>query len=581
MGRLRKRLGRYRRQILRQPMPSRAPGPASSDKAAPAPKAPVQQTPELSPLEVRRAELAKKRVMGPHAFTWLTALLESADEVLTLREAAARGADLPPRAVALRHDIDHDIDNAVRLATLESALGLKSTYFVLHNAWYYRWQSEGISPLTLDALERIASMGHEIAFHNDVLGESLETGMDPVELLRKELAELRSHGFDVVGTSGHGGLAVRKARLRNFDVFAEQAGTAPRTLEREDGGAVTYTPIPQSELGLEYEAYSVAQALYLSDAGARWNQPPELVRAEFERGLGPLQVLTHPEHWALAGESVTLRKAPARRPAHQRRTVAPLPVRSVEQDRPMRIISRGDCCSRRAVSMNKDLFGNQFQYIKDEKSRSDFFVDHPLVGSPTRADILRYVDVERVKSASQRHYLFCQTDRSTLAVRDADLLVLDSYGDMNFQAWQHKTDGWRLWAPLALLRDREAFTQEFESVGYLSLDESVSYHVALIEYYRRMNGDIPVLFLDQPIAYFDKLRPREQFRELGARLEQEVPHLYYGVIDDDDLEPDDMNSSGPGQTLHFTAATYRAMIEVALEKGLAQWMPRTSVAFPS
>jgi hypothetical protein len=568
MGEVRRRLGRYKRRLLGQPVPP-------PRRAAP----PAAASPSESPLEVKRAELGGRRYMAPAAVDWLQRLLDSADEVMTVRDAARCGEALSPLTVVMRHDIDHDIENAVRFATLEDSWGVKATYYVLPGAWYYRWDSPAaISPLTLDALERIASMGHEIGLHNDVLGDAWQTGADPVALLRQQLDELRSHGFEIVGTSSHGSAAVAKAGLRNYQVFTERGGTEPQTVTTAAGGQLTFTPVPQAHLGVEYEAYSVAQALYLSDPRARWNQPPQWAESEFLQGRGPLQVLTHPEHWALSGETLRLRTSPARRAPHLRRPVSLAAIRSAAEDPPMRIISRGDCCSRRAVSMNKDLFGGQVEYIKDEKSRSDFFVDHATVGSPTRADVLRHVAVERVKSPSQRHYLFCQTDRATLDVRDADLLVLDSYGDMNFQAWQHRTLGWRLWAPTALLRDRAAFEREFLTVGYLTLEESVRYHVALIEHYRRMNGGIPVLFLNQPIAYYDKLDSRSEFGELGARLEEEVPGLYYGVIDDAELEPDDMDSSGPGQTLHFTAASYRAMIDVALQKGLSQWMPRISAA---
>ena len=38
-----------------------------------------------------------------------------------------------------------------------------------------------------------------------------------------------------------------------------------------------------------------------------------------------------------------------------------------------------------------------------------------------------------------------------------------------------------------------------------------------------------------------------------------------------------MGSCGPGQTLHFTGPTYRKMIQVALEKGLAEWLPSPNV----
>jgi hypothetical protein len=562
MGALRKRLGRYKRRLLGQPLPRR---PATS----------ALRSPELSPLDAKRAGLASRRFMGPAALAMVERLIGAADEVLTVRDAARRGSALSPRTLVLRHDMDHDIENAVRLATLEEALGVQATYYVLPNAWYYRWETpDGIAQMTLDALERIAALGHEIGLHNDVLAIAVETGEDPVAVLRRQLDELRSAGFDIVGSSSHGSISMRETGLRNYQVFTERMGTEPRTVTLPAGSSLTYTPVPQAEVGLEYEAYTVAQELYLSDPGARWNHPPQWIEARFREGHGPLQLLTHPEHWAIAGETLRLRPAPTRKQAQ--RPMTPTLIRSLDEDRPLRIIARGDCCSRRAVHMNKDLFGGEVQYVKDEKSRSDFFVDHASVGSPTRADVLRHVAVERVKSSSQRHYLFCQTDRATLDVRDADLLMLDSYGDMNFQAWQHRTQGWRFWAPMALLRDRTAFEEGFQSVGHLSLDESVKYHVALIEHYRRMNGDIPVLFLNQPITYYEKLQSRAEFAQLGARLEQEVPGVYYGVIDDADLEPDDMDSSGPGQTLHFTAASYRAMIDVALEKGLAAWMPRTS-----
>jgi hypothetical protein len=580
LGRVRRRLGRYKRQLLGQPLAT----PARTPVTPSAPAKPVPPAPStLSPLDQKREELAKIRAMGPATVRWLIEFLRLADEVVTVQEAARRHGSLSPRTVILRHDIDHDIENAVRLAELEHAAGFKSTYFVLHSAWYYRWESTDgeIAKLTLDALQRIASMGHEIGLHNDTLGVALTTGADPVDVLRQELAQLRAHGFEIVGSAAHGGIEVRNAKVVNYQIFAERSGNVTQTHQCIVGGAkrtISYTPVPLADVGLGYEAYSVPYNLYLSDSRGRWNQSPQWVASEFRKGKGPLQVLTHPEYWALSGETLPLRRPPRDRKLAGRPGSVRATIRSVEEERPTRIIARADCCCRRAVHMNLDMFGGRIEYIKDEKSRSDFFVDHAAVGSPGPVDMMRYVAVERINNASHRYYQFCQTDRATLDVRNADLLVLDSYADMNFQAWQHRVHGWRLWIPMAFIRDRDSFISEFDTVGYLSLDESVAYHVALIDHYRQMNGHIPVLFLNQPIAYFDKLQPRSEFSELGARLEKIVPDLYYGTVDDDDLEPDDMGSSGPGQTLHFTAATYRRMIDVAMEKGLAEWIPRTSVA---
>lgn len=559
MGRVRRRLGRYKRQILGQPLPP---------KRVP--------TRELSPLDRKRRELLATRVMGPESWTWLSQFLLSADQVLPLRDAVRLQDGLPTRGIALRHDIDHDIENAVRLAELEAEIGITSSYYPLHTAWYYRWESKGqeLSKLMLDALAKIASLGHEIGLHNNAVRVGLDTGEDPIKVLEREIEQLRGHGFDVVGTAAHGDSLVLASGVVNYDVFAER-GEAPRhaTWTDPNSGKVyetSFTPVKMADLGLEYESYTVPHKLYLADSGGRWEYLPEYIEQEFERGKGPLQILTHPIYWAVSGEHVP----PRNRPLSMVRRSTPSP-------KPLRIIARGDCCSRRAVEMNPEFFGDKVDYIKDEKSRTDFFVEHPYVGSPTAVDMQRYVRVEDINNRSHRYYQLCQTDRGTMTTRGADLIMMDSYGDMNFQAWHHREKGWKLWAPMAFLRDKEKFMQEFESVGYLSLEQSVAYHVQLIEHYRLMNGHIPVLFLNQPIAYFDKLAPRSEFRQLGAELEKVVPDLFYGVIDDDDLDPDDMDSSGPGQTLHFTGKTYLKMIDVAMEKGLDKWLPRATANFPS
>jgi hypothetical protein len=74
---------------------------------------------------------------------------------------------------------------------------------------------------------------------------------------------------------------------------------------------------------------------------------------------------------------------------------------------------------------------------RDEKARADFFLDHLVVGSPAPADVDRYIDLGRLKG-SHHDYAVTQTTRDTLAVDEARLIVIDSYSDMNFKAWQHR-----------------------------------------------------------------------------------------------------------------------------------------------
>jgi hypothetical protein len=238
----------------------------------------------------------------------------------------------------------------------------------------------------------------------------------------------------------------------------------------------------------------------------------------------------------------------------------------------VKVILRGDCCPRRGIAMNADLFGGRPTIVKNEKSRTDFLVDHDRTGSPTAEDVERLFDLDAM-SKSLRAYTIQQTERDTLAVTDADLIVIDNYADMNFSAWRHRTLEWKLWIHPRFLRDPDGFREQFEELGQLSFDESLEYHVALIERYRERNGSIPVLYMHQPVALYRKLHERRDFDRLGPALEQRVEGVFSGAVDDAALEPADMDSCGPGQTLHFQGPTYRRMIEQAMQKGLGAWLP--------
>jgi hypothetical protein len=555
--------------------------------AAALPKPPEPRVEGISQrlLEAKRTELAAARHFGRHDLAAMEALLERADDVVTVGEAFRRRDAWPERFVALRHDMDHDVENSVRMAKWEADRGWRSTYYVLHTDWY--WGDKGPanpSPLVLRALDEIASLGHEIGVHNNAVAHALLTGGDPRRILDEVLTALRAHSHAVVGTAAHGDGICRRAGFVNFEMFSEcphPDGLSPtRTLEYRDlrSGAAHHlalTPFPMSELGLEYEAYFVGNTRYLSEAEGRWNQSPDDLRTTFHREGGFLQILTHPAHWAFQGEVV--KPIPIlRKPA----SGAVDPTVGDPAAPPFPIVVRGDCCSRRAVFMNRDLFGANPQMVRDEKSRTDFLLDHLVMGSPTPEDVNRYVDLDRLKG-SHRDYAITQTTRDTLAVAGARLIILDSYADMNFKAWRHRERGWKMWIYPAYLRDQAEFDRDFESLGYLSLDEAVELNARLIERYRSQVGDVPVLYLQQPTAFYRKLDHRIEFRRLGMELQKSVPNVFVGDVDDSQLVPDDMGSSGPGQTLHFDGTTYRRMIQVALDQGLGQWLQSQQISTPS
>lgn len=89
----------------------------------------------------------------------------------TLRAALARGCrfvafgeaeDRHPR-IYLRHDVDFSLVHARRMAGLEAALGIRSSYFVQCNTPFYNLFEED----TREAIQQVHAAGHAIGLHLD------------------------------------------------------------------------------------------------------------------------------------------------------------------------------------------------------------------------------------------------------------------------------------------------------------------------------------------------------------------------------------------------------------------------------
>ena len=239
----------------------------------------------------------------------------------------------------------------------------------------------------------------------------------------------------------------------------------------------------------------------------------------------------------------------------------------------MKILVRGDCTARRAVALNQDLFGGLPHVVVNCKARTDFFVDHLSIGTPTAHEldrVLRVADMKREAGVSPLH----QLARTTLEVRDADLLVMCNSADMTYEAWAERGSGRKLWVDTRYLRDEAAFGREYASLGPLTFAESLEAHVRLIEAYRRLNGPIPVLYLNQPVIWHPPAQERgAEFRAMGPELAARLPDVYPGDVDDSLAVPVDMDSIGPGWTRHVDGPTYRRMLLAAVERGLGRWLP--------
>ena len=89
--------------------------------------------------------------------------------------------NLPERFVILRHDVDRKPAQALKIAELENSFGITSTY-------YFRTIEDVFKPAII---KEIASMGHEIGYHYEVLDTAKGDFERAIGIFTKELEEFR------------------------------------------------------------------------------------------------------------------------------------------------------------------------------------------------------------------------------------------------------------------------------------------------------------------------------------------------------------------------------------------------------
>ena len=78
------------------------------------------------------------------------------------------------RTLYLRHDIDFDVDYALRMARAEHAIGVTATYFFMLTSDSYNL----LSASNVERVKQIADLGHKISVHYDPLAhEDLVLGL--------------------------------------------------------------------------------------------------------------------------------------------------------------------------------------------------------------------------------------------------------------------------------------------------------------------------------------------------------------------------------------------------------------------
>ena len=145
----------------------------------------------------------------------------------------------PKRCIIIRHDVDRNPGNALKMAELENNLGITSSY-------YFRMRESVFIPALI---KKIADMGHDVGYHYEALDKAEGNLEKAIGIFEAELKEFRRI-CEVKTICMHGNPL---SKWVNKDLWKEY--------DLRDFGI-----IGEPYLSLDYK-----KVLYLTDTGRRWN----------------------------------------------------------------------------------------------------------------------------------------------------------------------------------------------------------------------------------------------------------------------------------------------------------------------
>ena len=224
--------------------------------------------------------------------------------------------NLDSNLIALRHDVDYDLDIALEMAFHEKEFGCKSTYFLLPTASY--WNSENFKEKCI----QLTQYGHEIGLHVNAVIEFMDNKNSSFKkILQEQLSTLRSFGLEIRGVAAHGDAKCYEYSLSNYWCFSDLKPKQPfeeengRTAEgpkfekerrilsypsldeiKNPSGDKEYLwSVPFSEINIDYHAWHVRHDLYFSDSGGSWARTGSPMEISLKNKRA--QILVHPEYW--------------------------------------------------------------------------------------------------------------------------------------------------------------------------------------------------------------------------------------------------------------------------------------------
>jgi len=192
----------------------------------------------------------------------------------------------PPvgRTAVLRHDIDRKPQNALKMAELEHALGIASTYYFRHPATFIP-----------DVIREVHALGHEVGYHYEVLAKAKGDCEKAIDLFSRALAEFREI-CDVRTVCMHGSPL---SRYDNRDIWKRynfrEFGIAGEAYLSMAGNGLRYL----TDTGRNWGGrHSLRDAMPGADGVAPVETTDDLIRWIESGEAEGLYLTVHPERWA-------------------------------------------------------------------------------------------------------------------------------------------------------------------------------------------------------------------------------------------------------------------------------------------
>jgi len=194
----------------------------------------------------------------------------------------------------LRHDVDSDFETAVKMAKIENEYNIKSTYFMLHTAPYFK-----IPSFMIKCRYMQNNLGHEIGIHNNVMAVRIQNKGNPKKTFDRVLEKFRRSGINIYGTSAHGSKACKYKNIDNRYLFSEYC-------KKDSINGIKLRTISLKTYNL-YGAYNIKHDVYVTDSGGYWHSNGKKIDniIAFLENLNTsnerikIQLLTHPCRWEI------------------------------------------------------------------------------------------------------------------------------------------------------------------------------------------------------------------------------------------------------------------------------------------